>query len=92
MLEIMQTKLDLDVNKRKIPPQANEAKYPKKYLRGTRVCGGGMSSICRIYYFGRSNKTASVCQFKMYDEILEIRLYPYAIKSYFNEQERFHHS
>ena len=37
----MQTKLDLDVNKRKIPPQANEAKYPKKYLRGTRVCGGG---------------------------------------------------
>lgn len=53
---------------------------------------GGMSSICRIYYFGRSNKTASVCQFKMYDEILEIRLYPYAIESYFNEQERFQHS
>lgn len=36
----MQIKLDLDVNKKKTQPQANEVKYPKKYLRGTRVSGG----------------------------------------------------
>lgn len=47
-----------------------------------------MSYTCKIYCFGPSDNTSKVCQFKMFHEIVEIRLYLYAPKSYFNEQNK----